>query len=174
MSESQSDVSGSKTDEEVDDIDAGDALYDDTMNQEVDKQYVLEKIDIFRMIHEDKCEDGKSITADARVRSLNEIKSLYDALNLKMSLEVYIDRVLGWKSYRKDLKYWETWDKKEEFIRNNSRSRERENDRIRSRNRRNNDDYRSRSRSRGRDRSRERERNEDDNNNDKRRKERVK
>ena len=62
----------------TDGMDGGDLSPDDTMNQEVDKQYVLEKIDIFRMIHEDKCEDGRNITADARIRSLNEIKALYD------------------------------------------------------------------------------------------------
>ena len=153
------------------------------MNQQVDKQYVVEKIEIFRMIHEDKCEDGKQITSEARVKSMNEIKMRYEQLGLKLSLEDYIIRILRWKTYREDMIFWERWDKKEEFIRKNSRSKERDDDRNKSRNRRRDFNYRSRSRSRDRsrrddrrrDRSNERDGDEYNNgSNDNERKERVK
>ena len=150
----------------------------DGMNDEVEMDQVREKIEVFRMIHENKCEDGKSITAESRIRSLNEIKALYDELEAKLSLEVYMTRVLRWTTYREDLRYWETWDKKEEFIKRNSRSKDRNDDRIRSRNMQK-DRSRSRSRDRmddrRRDRSRERNNNGYiDNDNNRRDKERVK
>ena len=55
-----------------------------------------------------------------------------------------------WLTYREDAKYWEVWDKKEEFMKRHSRSKTREMDRIRSLDRGRDADYRSRSRSRGR------------------------
>ena len=59
MNDSQSDKSGNKTDDDFDMGDDETGATDDTMNQQVDKQYVVEKIEIFRMIHENKCDDGK-------------------------------------------------------------------------------------------------------------------
>ena len=167
MSDSRSDISSNKTDDDDLDVTEKDK---DGMNDEVDKQHVLEKITIFRMIHENKCEDGKDISARTRLESLNEIKALYDNLGLPMALEVYMVRIVRWISYRKDLKYWELWDKKEEFLRKNSRSKERERDRIRSRDRRSVRNDRSRSRSRDRleinDRRRERSRERDNDGNE--------
>ena len=133
-------------------------------------------IEMFRMIHEDKCDDGKKITAASRKQTLEEIQTLYDELDEQLSLEVYMVRVLRWKTYREDIKYWNIWDRKEEFIRRNSRNKDRRMDR---RNRDEND-ARSRSRDRGRNdrrRDRSRERNHNgygDIDEDRRRKERVK
>ena len=180
MSEPQ-EVADGKADDELDISDTEKDAPKDAVNQQIDKQQVINKIEIFKMIHENKCEDGKEMTAEARIKSLNEIKALYDELEEQLSLEIYIIRVLRWKTYREDLKYWETWDKKEEFIRKNSRSKDRDNDKIRSRNRRRDNDYRSRSRSRDRsrrddrrrDRSRERNGYVDDDD-DRNNKERVK
>ena len=148
------------------------------------KQRIQEKIELFRMIHENKCDDGKEITAESRKESLDEIQTLYDELGEKISLEVYMVRVLRWITYREDMRYWKTWDKKEEFIRRNSRSRNRDMDRRRRNRNKDDDNSRSRSRSRSRDRERNdrrrnssRDRNHNgysDDDEDRRRKERVK
>ena len=163
--------------EELNDIEEEEGAINDI------RQELLDKILIFKMVHENQCEDGKTITRNAREESLEEIKSLYDQCDYNISLADYIIRstLIRWLSFREDMKYWELWDKKEEFISRNSRSRSRDQDRNKSLNRNNRDD-RSRSRSRGRndnytdisrDRSRERY-NEEDKNDERIRKEQVK
>ena len=184
MSEEQVEDIGGNTDDDMDVLNDGTNPPINTFNKEAYKKQVLEKIDLFKMIHENKCEDGKDISAEARVELLNEIKASYDELDQQLELEDYVVRVLRWKTYREDLKYWELWDKKEEFIRKNGRSRDREKDRTRSRYRQDDrDNYRSRSRSRSRDRIRvdnvQRNRSRDNNghindNNNRADKERVK
>jgi len=117
------------------------------------KQLLLEKISIFKMIHENKCEDGKSLSSESRIKGLNEIQTLYDKIGHKTSLDQYMIRStkIRWLTYNEDMEYWELWDKKEEYLNRNSRSREREADKIAAL--RNDRSHRSRSRSRGRSRS---------------------
>ena len=155
---------------------------DPQKDKDESKQQVQEMIEMFRMIHENKCDDGKKITAASRKQTLEEIQTLYDELDEQLSLEVYMVRVLRWKTYREDIKYWKIWDKKEEFIRRNSRNKNRNMDRKNRDEDDNNSRSRSRSRSRDRgrnvrrrDRSRERNHNGyGDIDEDRRRKERVK
>ena len=184
MSEEQVEEVGGNTDDDMGVLNDNTNPPINTIDKEAYKQQVLEKINLFKMIHENKCEDGKDISAEAREKLLNEIKGSYDELDEQLELEVYVVRVLRWKTYREDLKYWELWDKKEEFIRKNGRNRDREKDRMRSRYRQDDrDNYRSRSRSRSRDRIRvdnvQRNRSRDNNghindNNNRADKERVK
>ena len=51
------------------------------------KQLLLQKIAIFKMIHENKCADGKSSSIESRIKSLNEFQTLYDETGHKTSLE---------------------------------------------------------------------------------------
>ena len=119
----------------------------------MNRQLLLEKIKIFKMIHENKDPDGKSLSNEKRMDSLNEIQTLFDNSGYKTTLDQHMIRStnIRWLTYKEDMEYWELWDKKEEYLSRNSRSREREADRFRALNRM--EPYRSRSRSRSRGRS---------------------
>ena len=54
------------------------------------KQSLLRKISIFKMIHENKREDGKALTSETRIKTLNEIQTLSDEMGHKTSLEDYM------------------------------------------------------------------------------------
>ena len=131
----------------------------------MNKQLLLEKIKIFKMIHEKECPDGKSLSNEKRMESLNEIQTLFDNLGFKTTLDQYMIRStkVRWLTYKEDMEYWQLWDKKEEYLNRNSRSREREADRIRALKHMEFHRSRSRSRSRGRsiDEFRDRDRSRD-------------
>ena len=116
----------------------------------ISKQLLLEKIATFKMIHENKCADGKSSSNESRIKSLNEIQTLYDKIGHKTSLDECKIRStkIRWLTYKEDMDYWDVWDKKKEYLNKNSRSREREADKIRAL--RHVDFQRSRSRSKSR------------------------
>ena len=44
------------------------------------------------MIHENECEDGKALTSETRIKSLNDIQTLYDEIGHKPSLEQHMIR----------------------------------------------------------------------------------
>ena len=102
------------------------------------------------MIHENKCADGKSASNESRIKSLNEIQTLYDKPGHKTSLDQYTLRSTKIRclTCKEDTKWWDAWHKKEEYLNRNSRSREREADKIRALG--HVEFRRSRSRSRGR------------------------
>ena len=122
-----------------------------------DKQEFLDKLTIFKMIHEKECEDGKDVSKESRINDLNELKALYDNLNYDISFAEFVIRssLVRWVTYREDMRYWNLWDKKEELMKKHRRSKERERDRRRSLDRRMNDRDKSRSRSRSRSRMRD-------------------
>ena len=88
------------------------------------KQLLLEKIMIFKMIHENRCADGKSSSNEVRMESLKEIQTLYDKIGVKMSLDEYMIRStkIRWLTYGQDMEQWELWDKKEQYLNRNSSS----------------------------------------------------
>ena len=53
----------------------------------VTKQLLLEKIALLKMMHENKCAEGKSSSNDSRIKSSNEIQTLYDKIGYKTSLD---------------------------------------------------------------------------------------
>ena len=77
------------------------------------------------MIQENKCADGKSSSSESRIKSLNEIQTLYDKIGHKTSLDQCMIRSIKIRllTFKDDVKYWELWDKKEEVLNGNSRSR---------------------------------------------------
>ena len=106
------------------------------------------------MIHKNKCEDGKDVPKEARIKDLNELKASYDDLNYDLSFEEFMIRstLVRCVTFSKDMRYWNLWDKKEEVMAKHRRNRLRERDRMRALDRRleNVHKYRSRSRSRSR------------------------
>ena len=126
---------------------------DDNMN--ADKQHFLDKVTIFKIIHENRCENGKDILSDSRIKSLNEIKALYDNLEYAITFDEYMIKTsfVRWLNYyRQDMKYCELWDKKEALMVKHRTSRAREADRIMALQRRADVGHRYTSRSRGRSR----------------------
>ena len=51
------------------------------------KQLLLEKIKTFKMIHEKKCPDGMTLSHETRMKSLNEIQTLFENCAYKTSLD---------------------------------------------------------------------------------------
>ena len=76
----------------------------DLSNVNASKQLLLEKIATFKMIHENKCENGKSSSNKTRIKSLTEIQTLYDKIGHKTSLEEYLIRSTKgrWLNYEED------------------------------------------------------------------------
>ena len=66
----------------------------DPVDREEEIEELVEKITMFKMIHENKCEDGELLSAEVRASSLNEIKSLYNTLGFSISLKEYMIRSL--------------------------------------------------------------------------------
>ena len=63
----------------------------------------------FKMIHENKCADGKSLSNETRMESLNEIQTLFDKIGYKTSLEQHVIRStkVRWLTYKEDMEHWE-------------------------------------------------------------------
>ena len=59
--------------------------WDKEANVSDDKQEFLDNVEIFRMMHENKCEDGKDILKETRIKDLNDLKASYDNLNYGIS-----------------------------------------------------------------------------------------
>ena len=55
------------------------------------KQLLLEKMATFKMIHENKGADGKALSKETRMKSLNEIQALFDKIRHKTSLDQKLD-----------------------------------------------------------------------------------
>ena len=140
ISDPSSDISG-ETEEEVD------------LSEQ--KKIFIKKLKIFKMIHENECDDGKDLSKDQRKDKLEELEAAYRATNNKLPLKNYIINVSRWTSYESDMDHWQIWDEKEEMM-NNYRKKRR--DRIRDRDRRRQADKRSRNKSRSKSRSRSRSR----------------
>ena len=51
-------------------------------------------LDNHKIIHKNKCEDGKTITSEARIKSLNEISILHNYLDFSIALEEFINVVM--------------------------------------------------------------------------------
>ena len=130
--------------------------WDKDANISDDKQEFLDKVEIFRMMHENKCEDGKDILKETRIKDLNDLKALYDNLNYDISFAEYMVRstLIRWLTFDEDMKYWRLWDKKEELMVKRRRNKARERDRLKALERKKDDGHRSRSRSRSRSRGR--------------------
>ena len=64
-------------------------------------QIVLEKIAIYKMIHEIKREDAKAITSEARMEGLNEIQTLHDEIGNSSSFKdhMIISTKVRWLTY---------------------------------------------------------------------------
>ena len=75
MSEEQVEEVGGNTDDDMGVLNDNANPPINTIDKEAYKQQVLEKINLFKMIQENNCEDGKDISAEARVKLLNEIKA---------------------------------------------------------------------------------------------------
>ena len=79
---------------------------------------IVGKIAIFRVIQENKCEDGETSSSGTKIKSLTEIQTLYDETGQETSLVECMIRStkVRWLTCKEDVKYWELWDEKEEFI----------------------------------------------------------
>ena len=66
------------------------------------------------MIHENKCEDGESLSGEMKIKSLNELQTLYDNVGHETSLDEYMIRStkVRWLTYEEDMEHCESWDKK--------------------------------------------------------------
>ena len=57
-----------------------------SMDEETSEQILLGKIAVYKMMHENECEDGKAMMSEAMMECLNEIKTLFDILDYSTSL----------------------------------------------------------------------------------------
>ena len=148
-----------ETERSLDNSSSDSGLSDDEHNVNIaeDKKIFLDKLMIFKMIHENRCNDGKDLSKVERVKDLHELKNAYDLLDFKLSFEEYVIRssLVRWVTYEEDMHYWELWDKKEDLMKQRRRTRARERDRRRALDRGGENDKRSRSRSRSRSRIRD-------------------
>ena len=123
------------------------------------KKIFLKKLKIFKMIHEDECEDGKDLSKEQRKVKLEELETAYEATNNKLPLKNYIINITRWTTYESDMEHWQIWDEKEDMMDNYRKDRR---NRIRDRDRRREADKRrskNKSRSGSRDRQRKNSRN---------------
>ena len=65
---------------------------EEVLVQETARQLLLEKIAIFKLIHEKKCDDGKAISRDTRMECFKEIETLYKQSGHKASLDDWINK----------------------------------------------------------------------------------
>ena len=59
------------------------------------------------MIHENKCEDGKSSLGETRIKSLNKIQTLRDKIGHKISLVQHMIRStkIRWLTYQENVEH---------------------------------------------------------------------
>ena len=139
--------SGSDWEPEEQTVREDEVLDDDNMAE--CRNTFFDNLEIFKMVHQNKNEDGRVLSKEERTESHEKLKRLFNKCNYDLSFANFMIRssLVRWTTFKEDMKYWETWDKKEEFLRK-SRSRSRQQDKDKAL-RRNNKDRRSRSRSRG-------------------------
>ena len=67
------------------------------------KHLFVRKIEIFKLMHENKCKDGKAMKSKARMDSFDEIATLYK-IGSKTSLEYCMIKFtkVRWLSFRED------------------------------------------------------------------------
>ena len=84
------------------------------MDMDASKQLLLDKVTIYKLMHEIKCEDGKTITSEARMKSLNEIKMSCNDLVYGVALKEFIIRSteVKWETHAEEAKHRESWDQK--------------------------------------------------------------
>ena len=75
----------------------------------VAKKSLLQKMVIFKMIHENKYADGKSSSNESKMESLNEILTLQDKNGYKTLLDEYMIRStsIRWLTYGEDMEHWD-------------------------------------------------------------------
>ena len=122
----------------------------------------LDSLCIFRMMHENRNEDGKQLSGEQRLKYIERLQESYKTIDSSLSFKDYIIRSskVRWTSFEDDMKFWELYDRKEDFLR---KIKEKKGSREIRR------DNRSRSSSRSRSRSRSRDRNHNYNKRDRRR-----
>ena len=124
----------------------------------------LESLCIFRMMHENGHHDGERLSGKQRKNYIDKLKESYKTLGSSLEFKDYIIRStrVRWTSFEKDMKYWELYDKKEDYLKRITRKQD-DDDK---------DDRNIRRKVRRRSRSRSRSRSRDRNHNYKRRNER--
>ena len=68
----------------------------------------------FKMILENKCEDGKTSSRKTRVKSLNEIQTLFDEIGREASVDECMIRSakVRWLTCKEDMEHWKLSDEK--------------------------------------------------------------
>ena len=69
------------------------------------KQLLLERMAMFKMIHQNGCADGKSSSGKSRIKSLNEFQTLLDKIGHKTSLEQHMisSTKIRWLIFEEDV-----------------------------------------------------------------------
>ena len=57
------------------------------LDQETARQPLLDKMALFKLIHENICDDGKAISTDARMECFKEIETVYEQSGHKAWLD---------------------------------------------------------------------------------------
>ena len=108
----------------------------------------LESLFIFRMMHENENQDGERLSSKQRANYVEKLKESYKTIGSLLEFKDYVIRSsrVRWTSFENDMKYWELYDKKEEYLKRISKDdKDKDARRIRRKNKARSR-YRSRSR----------------------------
>ena len=89
----------------------------------------LENLFIFRLMHENWNADGKQLSGEQRLNYIEKLQESYKTLGSSLSFKDYVSRSsrVRWTSFENDMKYWELYDRKEDYLK---RIKEKRNDNV--------------------------------------------